>query len=223
MTNLPVTGAFRVTCEYGRKGSLWSSGYHKGIDLVCDDRNVYCTCDGTVKTVGWDPNGWGRYVRVQEKTTGLIHIFCHLVRDSVRVSVGQAVSRLSVLGTMGTTGNSTGVHLHFQIEDAARKVYDPTSWLGIPNAVGSYHSNDYQIKTEPAQSPSTSKPEVKEEVSVLDQFKDKASISSWATASVEKAVKKGVLKGTDKGTLEPALPVTREQLAVILDRLGMLD
>lgn len=90
------------------------------------------------------------------------------------------------------------------------------------NAVGSYHSNDYQIKTEPAQSPSTSKPEVKEEVSVLDQFKDKASISNWATASVEKAVKKGVLKSTDKGTLEPALPVTREQLAVILDRLGLL-
>ena len=64
---------------------------------------------------------------------------------------------------------------------------------------------------------------MKEEVSVLNQFNDKASISAWATVSVEKAVKKGVLKGTDKGTLEPGAPVTREQLAVILDRLGLLD
>lgn len=202
MTNLPVTGAFRVTCEYGRKGSLWSSGYHKGIDLVCDDRNVYCTCDGTVKTVGWDPNGWGRYVRVQEKTTGLIHIFCHFVRDSVRVKVGDPVSRLSVLGTMGTTGNSTGVHLHFQIEDAYRTVYDPTSWLGIPNAVGSYHSNDYQIK------------EVDEMA-----YKDEASIPAWAKDAVQKVTDAGLMLGDDQGNFRPNAPITRAEMAVLAARL----
>lgn len=208
MTNLPITGNFRVTCEYGRKGSLWSSGYHKGIDLYCSNLNVYSTCDGVVKTVGWDQNGWGRYVRVQEKTTGKIHIFCHLVKDSVRVKVGQVVSRATILGTMGTTGNSTGVHLHFQIEDGARNVYDPTEWLGIPNVVGSYNSANYQIK---------------EEVSVLAKFNDKATISPWALASMEKAVAKGVFKGDDKGNLNPLDAVTREQLAVVLDRLGMLN
>lgn len=145
MTNLPVSGKFKVTCEYGRKGNRWSSGYHKGIDLVCDDRNIYCTCDGVVRSVGYDAYGWGQYVRV-DNGQGRIHIFCHFVKDSVKVKVGQKVNRATILGTMGSTGNSTGVHLHFQIEDASRKVYDPTEWLGIPNKVGSYNSKDYQLK-----------------------------------------------------------------------------
>ncbi len=204
MTNLPVTGAFRVTCEYLRKGSRWASGYHKGIDLTCSNRNVYCTCDGTVKTVGWDPDGWGRYVRV-DNGKGRIHIFCHLVKDSVKVKVGDTVNRTTILGTMGTTGKSTGVHLHFQIEDANRKVYDPTEWLGIPNKVGSYNSEDYQIK----------------EVSEMN-FKDEKDIPKWAKESVEKVVKAGLMKGDAEGTFRPNDPITRAEMAVLLARLEML-
>ena len=203
-TNLPFTGKIKVTCEYLRKGNLWSSGYHKGIDLVCTNRSIYCTCDGVVKTVGWDPDGWGRYVRVEETKTKRIHIFCHMVKDSVKVKVGQKVSRATVLGTMGSTGNSTGAHLHFQIEKSNdnRSVCDPTEWLGIPNKVGTYDSADYQIK----------------EVEKV-AYKDQKSIPAWAKDAVERVTKKKLMIGDDQGNFNPNKPITRAEMAVILDRL----
>lgn len=218
MTNLPITGKFNVTCIYGKKGNLWSSGYHKGIDLTCSNRKIYSSCDGVVKTVGWDPNGWGRYVRIQESTTGKIHIFAHMVKDSVKVSVGQKVSRATVLGTMGTTGNSTGVHLHFQIEDSKRNVYDPTEWLGIPNKVGSYDSSNYQIDVTPTPAPApTPKPEpVKPEAT---KYKDDKEIASWAKDAVYKLKAEGIMNGDDLGNFNPTDDITRQEMAVLVDNL----
>ena len=245
MTNLPITGKFNVTCEYGRRGRLWSSGWHKGIDLTCSNRNIYSTCDGVVKTVGWDPRGWGRYVRIQEATTGKIHIFCHLVTDSVRVSVGQTVSRATIIGTMGTTGNSTGVHLHFQIEDGARNVYDPTEWLGIPNVVGSYDSEDYHIdRPEPAPAPvpvPTPGPEVEPtpppanneeeeeevtqaqfnemmEVYLAEQAKKPESTWSKNEGVMAWAVKNGLIKGDENGNTMPLKFITRQEVAALFKR-----
>ena len=74
MTNLPFSGEFRVTCIYGKKGNLWTSGYHKGIDLVCSNRKIYSTCDGIVRSVGWDQNGLGRYVRIQENIDYVMYL-----------------------------------------------------------------------------------------------------------------------------------------------------
>ena len=49
-TNIPLTGEFRVTCEYKRKGN-WSAGWHTGIDLVGDEK-IYSSCDGEVVRTG---------------------------------------------------------------------------------------------------------------------------------------------------------------------------
>ena len=203
MTNLPITGTFSVTCIYGQKGNLWSSGYHKGIDLVASNKNIYCTCDGVVKTVAFDKNGWGQYIRVQENTTKNIHIFCHLVTGSQKVTVGQKVNRSTILGTMGTTGNSTGVHLHFQIEksNSNRTVCDPTEWLGIPNKKGSYNSKDYQVG-----------------IDVLKNIKDKAAISSWAKPYVEKVVANNIMVGDDNGKFRPADSITRAEMSTVICR-----
>lgn len=46
-TNIPLTGKFEVTCEYKRKGNLWSAGYHTGIDLIGSD-NIYSSCNGEI-------------------------------------------------------------------------------------------------------------------------------------------------------------------------------
>lgn len=141
-TNIPLTGAFRVTCEYRRKGS-WAAGWHTGIDLVGED-TIYGTCDGTVYKIGVDKS-YGNYI-VVKAPDGKYHWFCHLSKATCKV--GDKISRTSKIGVMGSTGNSTGKHLHFEIRNSSNKYADNTSpaeYMGIPNKVGNYNTSDYQI------------------------------------------------------------------------------
>ncbi len=142
-TNIPLTGNFKVTCEYKRKGN-WAAGWHTGIDLVSDNTNIYSNCDGTVYKTGWD-NSYGNYI-VVKNSDGKYHWFCHL--SKINVSKGNKVTRTSVIGIMGSTGNSTGRHLHFEIRNTSNKYGDtsnPADYMGIPNKVGNYNSSNYQI------------------------------------------------------------------------------
>ena len=143
-TNIPLTGKFKVTCEYKRKGN-WIAGWHTGIDMVCDNDKIYSSCKGEVTRTGWD-NSYGNFIVVKNNADGKYHWFCHL--SKISVSKGTKVSRTSVIGIMGNTGNSTGKHLHFEIRNASNKYADnsnPADYMGIPNKVGSYDSNNYQI------------------------------------------------------------------------------
>ncbi len=196
MTNLPVTGPFRITAIYGQQGSYWAAG-HKGIDLVAEDHRIYSTCVGTVRTVAFDADGWGQYV-VVEDAEGLRHYFCHMVKGSVQVAIGQSVDPLTVLGRMGATGNVTGLHLHYELRRGST-VLDPAAWLGIPNAVGSYHSSDFEVSDM--------------------AYKDEASIPAWAKDAVEKATEQGWMVGDPDGNFRPNAPITRAEMAVILSRL----
>ena len=155
-TNIPLTGEFRITCEYKRKNTAslkWAAGFHTGIDLVGDD-TIYGTCDGTVTKIGWD-NSYGNYITVKAPD-GKYHWFCHL--SKVTCSEGQKISRTTKIGIMGNTGNSTGKHLHFEIRNSSNKYADnfnPADYMGIPNKVGSYDSNNYQISSNSSSSNST--------------------------------------------------------------------
>lgn len=144
-TNIPLTGKFRVTCEYKRKGN-WAAGWHTGIDLVGDSDTIYGTCDGTVTKIGWD-NSYGNYITVKAPD-GKYHWFCHL--SKVTCSEGQKISRTTKIGVMGNTGNSTGKHLHFEIRNSSNKYADnsnPADYMGIPNKAGSYDTANYQISS----------------------------------------------------------------------------
>lgn len=143
-TNIPLTGKIRVTCEYKRKGN-WAAGWHTGIDMVCDNDTIYGTCDGTVSKIGVDKS-YGNYITVKAPD-GKYHWFCHL--SKVTCKVGDKISRTTKIGVMGNTGNSTGKHLHFEIRNSSNKYADtisPAGYMGIPNKVGSYDTNNYQIK-----------------------------------------------------------------------------
>lgn len=144
-TNIPLTGKFKVTCEFKRKGK-WAAGYHTGIDLVSDNDKIYSSCDGEVVRTGYDKS-YGNYVVVKNKVDGKYHWFCHL--SKINTGTGKSVKRTTVIGIMGNTGNSTGKHLHFEIRNISNKygdVSNPAEYMGIPNSVGTYNSSNYTIK-----------------------------------------------------------------------------
>lgn len=198
MTNLPITDDFTVTATYGQKGDYWVGG-HQGVDIVAPNKTIYATCDGTVRVVNYDKGGWGRYVTIGDEN-GLVHIFCHLENNSVRVKPGDKVNRTSVIGIMGTTGNSTGVHLHYQINRNGVSI-NPCDHLGIPNQKGKYNSKDYEIREE------------------IDMYKDDDKIAKWAKESVYYAKDKGYMLGDADGNFRPNDPLTRQEMAVLIKKL----
>lgn len=200
MTNLPITGIFSITATFGQKGSYWTNG-HKGVDITCTNRDVYATCDGVVRVIAYDSGGWGQYVTIGE-SNGNIHIFCHLVNGSVKVKRGERINRTTKIGIMGSTGNSTGVHLHYQINNSLGAPINPCNHLGIPNVKGVYNSADYQIKENDDMT-----------------FKDNDKIAGWAKKAVDRVSDAGLMLGDDKGNFNPKSALTREEMAVILERL----
>ena len=153
ITNLPVNNTFNVTAYFGQQGKYWANG-HKGIDIT-GNRTLYPICDGKVTVVGWDANGWGRYVSIQPDGFPRIRcILCHMVKDSVKVKAGQNVTRTTELGIMGTTGNSSGVHVHVEIRVTDKngknaKSVDPSEYMGIANEVArGLKDTDYKTTVE---------------------------------------------------------------------------
>lgn len=202
ITNLPITGRFYITAIYGQEGSSWQNG-HKGIDFVSDNINIYSTCDGVVRKVAYDAFGWGQYVSIGD-ANGQRHIFCHLQKGSVSVKEGEKVNRNTIIGKMGATGNVTGPHLHFQLQQG-ENVIDPTPYLGVPNKKGTYNSKDYDIDGD--------------KIMTANEYKDKKQIPDWAYEAVNKATEKGWMQGDNKGRFRPNEAITRAELAVVLARL----
>lgn len=200
MTNLPVSGKFKITATYGMRGRYWANG-HRGIDFTADNRNIYSTCEGTVRVIAYDEGGWGRYISVGDGN-GMRHIFCHLEEGSVSVVEGQRVSRNTVLARMGSTGNSTGVHLHFQINDSQNLPTDPTEYLGIPNKTGTYYSESFVAREHE-----------------MREYRDADSIAEWARAAVNKCRDAGLMLGDENNNFNPQASLTRQEAAVILKRL----
>ena len=87
--------------------------YHKAIDIANRGGGPILAADaGTVVAAGWDPSGYGRKVMI-DHGNGYVTLYAHL--SVIQVSVGQRVNRGNVIGQMGSTGRSTGTHLHFEI------------------------------------------------------------------------------------------------------------
>lgn len=144
MNNLPIVGKFRITCQFMKKGNLWKAGYHTGIDIVADIHYIFATGDGKVTNIGYDKS-YGNYIII--KIDNNFHWFCHL--KTVKVFKGQNVTRETIIGEMGKTGNATGVHLHWEIRKECNcygKVENPAEYAGIPNKIGTYYSSNYTIE-----------------------------------------------------------------------------
>ena len=111
----PTTG-FRISTWFGEAGSVWSSGYHTGIDMSAGlGTPVVAVTRAIVVAAGWD-GPYGNQVRIQLSKRDQAW-YNHLSRFDV--GVGQVVTEGETLGAVGDTGNSFGSHLHFEYRLAA--------------------------------------------------------------------------------------------------------
>ena len=110
----PVQSAFRFTSPFGYRRDPKTGGrrMHNGTDFAAPlGTPILAAADGVVVKAGWG-NGYGRMVKVRH-AFGIETWYAHMTR--LRVSEGQRVSQGDRIGDMGTTGRSTGVHLHYEV------------------------------------------------------------------------------------------------------------
>lgn len=117
-TNIPYTDSgFVGTGRFvwptnARFISQYFSWYHPALDIT-KGGPIYAADSGTVIRAGWWPNGYGYAVQI-DHGNGYTTTYAHLNR--IDVSVGDSLDRGQVLGIMGSTGRSTGTHVHFVIQ-----------------------------------------------------------------------------------------------------------
>ncbi len=110
----PSTSTY-ITSPYGTRihpvtGKLKT---HTGLDIGAGmGTSIFAAADGTVLISGWNSGGYGNYV-VIDHGGGLTTLYAHC--SSLLVSAGQRVSRGQVIAKVGSTGISTGPHLHFEV------------------------------------------------------------------------------------------------------------
>ncbi|MFF4907981.1 M23 family metallopeptidase [Streptomyces sp. NPDC001260] len=123
---LPVV-SYTITGTFGQAGSMWSSGYHTGLDFAAPTGTlIKAIHSGTVTEAGWAGSYGYRTILTLDDGTELW--FCH--QSSISVKVGQKVATGDVIGRVGATGNVTGPHLHLEVHPNGQATgIDPMTWL----------------------------------------------------------------------------------------------
>lgn len=124
---IPITAAYRISSKFGWRPDPFTGvrSYHTGIDLACPEGTpIRAAMNGTVAFVGWS-NVFGNYIIVNHPN-GYQTLYGHL--SASRVKKGQSVTQATVIGLVGSTGYSTGAHLHFTVYKNGRLV-NPSSVL----------------------------------------------------------------------------------------------
>lgn len=112
----PVPGHYYVSSEYGQR---WGR-LHKGLDIAAGGiygKPIVASADGKVLVAGWSTGGYGYYVTINH---GYLNgnyyttLYAHM-KQRPSVKAGQTVKKGQVIGYVGSTGDSTGPHCHFEI------------------------------------------------------------------------------------------------------------
>lgn len=142
--------------NYGNK----NGATHRGVDTRMNFEILKSVVKGEVVYVGWDPNGYGNYVKIritsEIKEKGMYLLFAHLSKVSVKVG-----DKLIVGDTIGTTGNTgywfdttyyngvygKGEHLHVELQDKNHNAVDPTKFIWNNNSITKGKRIEYNIMT----------------------------------------------------------------------------
>lgn len=200
---------YKVTSPFGTRADPITgkaNTTHKGIDLVLwkgwsSPAPVCAAWDGTVINMRDDVEGYdtvrstGNYVII-DHGDGLTTRYYHLAYGSVKVQPGDTVQAGEAIGYMGSTGYSTGAHLHFQLEIDGVPV-DP-----LPFLVG-------EVPDELPQDP---------QGGISGGEGQDNTPSDWAEDAVRWAQESEILYGDENGDLKLHDPCTREMMLVFLYR-----
>lgn len=140
-------------------------GEHKGIDLSDgQNTNLYSIVNGVITDKGYQANGFGNYIVMKDSLTNQGFLYGHM-KDPSPLTVGDNVFEGTFVGIEGTTGNSTGIHLHVESQDMTNQnswrfglplseCIDPTIFMGFPNILNSriYYNGVPPIPPTPVES-----------------------------------------------------------------------
>jgi hypothetical protein len=119
-----------IVSPFGRRQLPWeeSGRLHAGVDIAADSgRPILAAADGVVVRVAQD-RGYGRFVEVKH-AEGLTTLYAHMGKVLPNITSGVAVKAGTPIGLVGSTGSSTGAHLHFEIRDRQGRPLNPTLFL----------------------------------------------------------------------------------------------
>lgn len=159
--NFPLKDEFTVTSYYNQERTVYGeSNTHNGWDLaVPAETPVYSVCDGIVEEVNFTQeenipyeqsgNSVGNTITIkcdEDYAETYYVIFAHLYPNSAKVTVGDIVSHWTEIASAGTTGHSTGNHLHYQVENENRELVDGMQLIDFTLSSPSDY-NDFQNTT----------------------------------------------------------------------------
>jgi len=112
-----------ITSGYGRR---WGR-MHRGIDIAAPiGTPVVAAAPGVIVSAGWNSGGYGKLVEIQHPD-GSLTLYAH--NNRILVRRGQEVAQGEQISEMGSTGRSTGPHLHFEVHPSGRGAVNPMAYL----------------------------------------------------------------------------------------------
>jgi len=120
--------SFKLTSKYGKR----EGRFHRGVDLATPQgTKIKAAREGKVTRAEFHPS-WGNYVTIQH-SDGLTTLYAHC--EKINVEVGQIVEQGEKIASVGSTGHSTGPHLHFELNQSKnleeKQLLDPLEVLKI--------------------------------------------------------------------------------------------
>ncbi len=124
-SDLPTTN-YRLSAKFNQRGRYWSSGRHTGLDFAAPTgTRVDAVADGKVIFAG-HAGAYGKAVIIKH-TDGKRSLYAHLNR--IATKKGKKVTSGQKIGKVGSTGNTTGPHLHFEVRSKTGKKLNPRPYL----------------------------------------------------------------------------------------------
>lgn len=126
----PIHSRYRLTSYFGWRPSPFTGrrSWHGGLDMACPSWTpIYAAMNGWVSEINYNST-YGNYVVIRHGS-GYKTLYGHMVVRTTDVKVGQYVTTNTIIGRVGSTGNSTGPHVHFTVYKNGRMI-NPFALLG---------------------------------------------------------------------------------------------